>query len=84
MMRFELGKKAKDKVTGFEGTMTGYAHYLYGCDQYLLVAKSEKRKMADAQWFDDGRIEVIGKGITADKVKGTSNGPEFRSDSPHK
>ena len=29
-----LGKKAKDKVTGFEGIITAKVIYLYGCAQY--------------------------------------------------
>ncbi|EPN30018.1 hypothetical protein A245_46208, partial [Pseudomonas syringae pv. actinidiae ICMP 19096] len=32
----ELGKKARDKISGFEGVITGRAQYLTGCDQYVL------------------------------------------------
>jgi len=34
-----LGKKAKDKITGFVGIIIGRAQYLTGCDQYALVAE---------------------------------------------
>ncbi len=26
-----FGKRAKDKITGFEGIITGKADYMYGC-----------------------------------------------------
>jgi hypothetical protein len=64
-----LGVKAKDKVTGFEGIVTGRAEYLYGCEQYCINPKVDKAgKVLDAQWFDVGRIEIIGKGIAAKEV----------------
>lgn len=33
----ELGRKYKDKITGFEGVATGYVRYLTGCNQVLLA-----------------------------------------------
>jgi hypothetical protein len=56
----ELGLKAKDKITGFEGIITGRSQYLYGCDQYCIVPPAKESKMEDAQWFDEGRIQVLG------------------------
>ncbi len=34
-----LGKQAKDKVTGFSGTVTDYIEHLTGCNQYGLIPK---------------------------------------------
>lgn len=65
----KLGQKAKDKVTGFEGILTGMARYLYGCDQYCIVPPVIDGKIGDSQWFDEGRIEVIGKGILPEEVR---------------
>jgi hypothetical protein len=66
----KLGLKAKDKITGFEGILTGSATYLYGCDQYCVVPPvNEKGEIGQAQWFDEGRIEVTGKGVTPEEVQ---------------
>lgn len=54
-----LGKKARDKVTGFEGVITGKVYYLYGCAQYCLVPKARNGKLGESEWFDIGRVEVF-------------------------
>lgn len=69
-----LGKKAKDKVTGFEGIVTGHAKYLYGCDQYCIVAPAKDGKSGESGWYDEGRIEVTGKGIAPEEVRAEKNG----------
>ena len=64
-----LGKQGKDKITGFSGTIIGKAEYLYGCSQYAITPYvAEDGKMRDTQWFDEGRIQVTGEGITASEV----------------
>lgn len=70
----ELGKEGKDKVTGFTGIITSRAQYLTGCDQYNLVPPVKDGKLEPAQWFDEGRIEIIGNGISAADVVGTKPG----------
>ena len=71
----ELGQEGKDKVTGFKGIITGRAQYLYGCDQYNLVPSVGKDgKIGDAQWFDEGRIQIIGKGVSPASVRVEKNG----------
>lgn len=65
----QLGVEAKDKITGFRGIITGRAQYLYGCDQYVIVPPIDAAmKLGEAQWFDEGRIEIIGIGINAEDV----------------
>lgn len=64
-----LGLKAKDKITGFEGILTGRAQYLYGCDQYCIVPPARDGKVGEVQWFDEGRIEITGKGISPKDVQ---------------
>jgi len=61
MARINLGDRAKDIVTGFEGTVTGKASYLTGCDQYVITPDASDGKMNDAGWFDENRVEVISK-----------------------
>jgi hypothetical protein len=74
----ELGKKAKDKITNFEGVIIGRTEYLFGCNVYgLAPATLEDGKRRDTEWFDEGRIEIIGKGITAKEVTAKKNGSEY-------
>jgi len=71
----ELGKKARDKITGFEGIITGHCKHLYGCDTYCLVPTVDKDgKTQDAHWFDEGRIEIIDEGVNPESVRAEKNG----------
>ena len=65
----KLGQKARDKVTGFEGILTGKAEYLYGCAQYCIVPAAKDGKIGESHWFDEGRIEVIGPGLLPEEVQ---------------
>lgn len=54
-----LGKQAKDKISGFEGVITGHVHYLTGCAQCLLMPKVAKDgSIRAAEWFDEQRLEI--------------------------
>jgi hypothetical protein len=64
----KLGQKAKDKITGFEGIITGKIQYLFGCDQYGLAPEAKDGKINDTQWFDEGRIEITGQGVLPEEV----------------
>jgi len=80
-----LGKKAKDKITGFEGIIIGKATYLFGCDQYGLAPQifdKAKGELKASQWFDEGRIEIIGDGVEPSSVKVDKNGADRNFDSP--
>ena len=65
----KLGQKAKDIITGFEGIITGRAQYIYGCDQYCLVPPVIDGKPGEGQWFDEGRLEIIGRGVLPEDVQ---------------
>lgn len=55
-----LGEKARDKITGFSGTITGKCEYLTGCSTVLLQPEVDKDgKFVDAHWFDIDRLETI-------------------------
>lgn len=61
-MKFELGTKAKDSVTGLQGTLTAFARYITGCDQYLIAPPVDKEgKHVNSRWYDANRIEAIEK-----------------------
>ena len=65
-----MGKLARDKVTGFEGVITAKAQHLYGCDAYYLTPKVDGNgKRGDPGWFDEGRIEIIGEGVEPKEVQ---------------
>lgn len=54
-----LGRKAKDRVTGFRGTITGQALDISGSDQLLLSpAVSRSGGETEPQWFDAQRLEI--------------------------
>lgn len=74
----ELGKLAKDKVTGFQGIVTGRAQYLTGCTQYVVVPPvAVGGGFQHGEWFDEGRLEVVGDGVSVADVAGpTAGGPQ--------
>lgn len=77
-MNITLGQKAKDKITGFEGILTAKCEHLYGCDQYCLMPTVDKDgKAQDGKWFDDGRIEIIGAGVSAKEVQSEKPGADW-------
>ena len=79
----ELGQKAKDKITGFEGILTARCQYITGCDQYQLspVGLDKENKLKELYQFDEGRIEILGPGINKEEVqkKKSPGGPQRQS-----
>lgn len=49
-----LGRKAKDTVTGFTGTITAHAEYLNDPVPRYQIENEEK-----GRWFDEKRLEVL-------------------------
>ena len=79
----KLGVEVRDKVTGFKGIVVGEANYLYGCTRHGISPKvSKDGKRQEIEWFDEGRLEIIGKGILPKEVKSKKNGAEFNEDDP--
>jgi len=57
-----LGYKAKDKVSGFKGTVASLSFDLYGCIQVAITPDVDKDgKRIEGQWFDASRINVTSK-----------------------
>ena len=72
---FELGVKAKDKLTGFEGILIGRADHITGCNTYGLKGNLDKEgNPQEAVWFDEGMIIVTGDGIQPNSVKAVADG----------
>lgn len=58
-----LGKRARDRVTGFEGVIASACFDLYGCVQLTLTPPVKPETMGDkdagyGRWFDASRIEI--------------------------
>jgi len=72
----ELGQEARDKVTGFEGILTARHQYITGCDQYSICPTGidKENKLKETYAFDEGRIEITGKGVTVAEVQTEKRG----------
>lgn len=55
----QLGATTKDKITGYEGIITGKCSYITGCDQYLIQPKTKEGTWVEAKWFDENRLEQL-------------------------
>jgi len=53
-----LGSTGRDRVTGFQGVITGHARYLTGCSQLLLAPPAKDGAYVDGQWFDEQRVVI--------------------------
>jgi len=54
-----LGLRGRDKVTGFDGTVSSVCFDLYGCVQLALAPPVDKDgKLPTSHWFDVHRIEL--------------------------
>lgn len=56
----DIGREARDVVTGFSGHITGFSRYISGCDLFLISPSIDKDgKHVDARWFDENRLSVL-------------------------
>lgn len=53
----ELGMKARDKITGFEGVVTAIAQYLGEETRFLVEARVKDGKTSE-RWFCSSRLEI--------------------------
>jgi hypothetical protein len=69
MFKHELGKEAKDIVTGFKGIILSRMEWLTGCNRYGIQPKMGKDgKTGEITYFDENQIEVVGKGVIIDQT----------------
>lgn len=55
-----LGDRARDTITDFEGIVTGECRYLTGCVQLLLApVVGSDGALRESQWFDTDRVELV-------------------------
>ena len=59
-MVIELGRKVKDKITGYTGVVTSHVKYLTGCDHFGVTPVVDKDgKCQAAEYFDGSRLEYV-------------------------
>ena len=78
-LKFEFGTQAKDVITGFKGTVTGFCCYLTGCDQYCLTPKADKNKVESGRWYDVNRLQPVRAkkiDLNTKKEKGAMDSPK--------
>ena len=58
-----LGKEAKDKVTGYRGILTSISFDLFGCVQYSITpfADEKDKEIKFGHWFDISRVHIFKK-----------------------
>lgn len=55
-----LGITARDRITGFQGVVTGHAQYISGCAQWLLAPPAGKDgTFHESCWFDEQRLTRV-------------------------
>lgn len=58
--KFELGDKAKDKITGFEGIIVYRTQWLHNCNVYGMKSQELKDGMPrDNAQFDEPQLELV-------------------------
>jgi hypothetical protein len=75
IFKHKLGKRAKDKITGFEGVLTSRCEFLTGCNRYCIQPTELKDgRPIESMYFDEEQIEILGDGIYRNEVSGKKRG----------
>lgn len=79
----QLGMEVKDKVSGFKGKVLMAVEYMHNCSHYYVEPPVDKDgKPCEGQFYDEGRLTVIGKGISPEEVSASKRGSVFSRDLP--
>lgn len=60
MKEVELGDYARDRITGFNGTVTAVCYYLDG-NIGMLLERLIDQESYEENWFPKNRLEVVKK-----------------------
>ena len=63
-----MGRRVRDRHTGFEGVATAYTVFENGCVQWCIEPPQKDGKKLDTHWFDEQRVELIGSPTPASAV----------------
>lgn len=78
-----LGTEVEDKVSGYKGKILMALENLHNCNQYYVEATVDKNgKPSEGYFYDEGRLEVKGKGIAPEEVSSPKRGSVFSRDLP--
>jgi hypothetical protein len=70
---FNLGDRARDKLSGLVGIVTSRADHFTGCKRYWLTPQELKDgKPVDGLWVDDELCELVEAGVLKPKPIATS------------
>ena len=72
-MKEHLGKKVRDKVTGFEGIITAVVSYITGCDQYFVQPQVKDGAYVEGRYMDVHRVEFIEGGTKIEIYEAPQN-----------
>ena len=80
MKKLQFGMTVRDKITGFQGVLTGLTTYISGCSQGLVAPALKKNGTPrEGAWFDVQRLEQVGTKII---VLDNSTTPGFDKAAP--
>lgn len=55
-----IGKVVRDKVTGYQGVVTGRTTWLNGCARVIVQSQDlHDGKPIDSQWFDQPQVVLV-------------------------
>ncbi len=56
-----MGDKAKDRISGFTGIVTGVTRWLNGCVRFMLTPEKLNKDGTprEGQWFDDIQVVLV-------------------------
>lgn len=78
----QLGDRAKDLISGFEGIVVAVTDWLYGCRRITLAPEKLDKdgKLVEAHTFDDAQLLVLQLGAV--KQPDPSVGEQLRAAAP--
>jgi len=74
-MRVKLGKRYRDKVTGFEGIAVSLHDYLQGCRRVSLERLGSEGDKIITLAFDEPNLEEVDAGVRVPVGAGRTGGP---------
>ncbi len=78
IFKYNLGDRAKDKISGLTGIICARAQYLTGCVHYGICPEkiSEKQSTYDWTYLDASRLEILEeKAVDIQPAEDAPSGP---------
>lgn len=74
--KYELGSKARDRVTTYQGIIIACTKWLHGCNRYVIQSQELKDgKPVEAQSIDEDALELIEEGAIQHNPRRETGGP---------